>query len=137
MRPTRRRSRAPRAPTSRSWAAATPASGRRIRIKQREPSCDVVVLEQDICGGGASGRNGGFALSWWAKLGTLVELCGREGALAIAQGVGATRSTRSGRSATSTGSTRDYHRGGHLWTATSQAQLGAWDGRRRPAASSA
>ena len=55
-----------------------------IRIKQREPSCDVVVLEQDICGGGASGRNGGFAISWWAKLGTLVELCGRDGALAIA-----------------------------------------------------
>src|SRR5215212_2075584 len=55
-----------------------------IRIKQREPSCDVVVLEQDICGGGASGRNGGFAISWWAKLGTLVELCGREGALALA-----------------------------------------------------
>ena len=56
-----------------------------IRIKQREPSCDVVVLEQDICGGGASGRNGGFALSWWAKLGTLVELCGTDGALALAR----------------------------------------------------
>ena len=55
-----------------------------IRIKQREPSCDVVVLEQDICGGGASGRNGGFAISWWAKLGTLVELCGAEGGLALA-----------------------------------------------------
>ena len=56
-----------------------------IRIKQREPSCDVVVLEQDICGGGASGRNGGFAISWWAKLGTLVQLCGAEGALALAR----------------------------------------------------
>ena len=56
-----------------------------IRIKQREPSCDVVVLEQDICGGGASGRNGGFAISWWAKLGTLVELCGADGALELAR----------------------------------------------------
>ena len=30
-----------------------------IRIKERDPACDVVVLEQDVCGGGASGRNGG------------------------------------------------------------------------------
>src|SRR4030088_2836963 len=56
-----------------------------IRIKQREPGCDVAVLEGDICGGGARGRNGGFALSWWAKLGTLVELCGAEGGLALAR----------------------------------------------------
>lgn len=34
-----------------------------IRIKQMELDCDVVVLEQDICGGGASGRNGGMVLS--------------------------------------------------------------------------
>src|SRR2546430_1353695 len=28
-------------------------------LKEREPALDVVVLEQDICGGGPSGRNGG------------------------------------------------------------------------------
>ena len=44
-----------------------------IRIKQRDPACDVVVLEQDICGGGASGRNGGMVLSWWPKLASLVD----------------------------------------------------------------
>jgi putative aminophosphonate oxidoreductase len=98
-----------------------------IRIKEREPSCDVVVLEQDICGGGASGRNGGFALSEWAKLGTLVQVCGRDNALAVAKqfedavdDVGAFCAQH--------GIDARYHRGGHLWTATSQAQLGAWDG---------
>src|SRR2546430_9165469 len=28
-------------------------------LKEREPALDVVVLEQDICGSGPSGRNGG------------------------------------------------------------------------------
>ena len=88
-----------------------------IRIKQREPSCDVVVLEQDICGGGASGRNGGFVLSWWAKLGTLVQLCGADGALA-SRAPPRTRSTRSAASASEHGIDAQYHRGGHLWTAT-------------------
>ena len=77
-----------------------------IRIKQREPSCDVAVLEQDICGGGASGRNGGFAISWWAKLGTLVQLCGADRALGLARALVRTRWTTSARSATSTASTR-------------------------------
>ena len=43
-----------------------------IRIKELEPSADVVVIDADICGGGPSGRNGGFALSWWSKIDTLI-----------------------------------------------------------------
>ena len=43
-----------------------------ILIKEQDPACDVVLLEQDVCGGGASGRNGGFVLGWWPKLATLV-----------------------------------------------------------------
>jgi glycine/D-amino acid oxidase-like deaminating enzyme len=45
-------------------------------LKDRDPSMDVVVLESDICGGGASGRNGGFVNSWWSSL---AELCDRFG----------------------------------------------------------
>ncbi|MDH4064650.1 MAG: FAD-dependent oxidoreductase, partial [Acidobacteriota bacterium] len=56
-----------------------------IRIKQAEPACDVVVLEQDICGGGASGRNGGFVLSWWPKLASLTTLVGRDDAVRMAR----------------------------------------------------
>ena len=108
-----------------------------IRIKQREPSCDVVVLEQDICGGGASGRNGGFAISWWAKLGTLVAAVRRRGRRSRSRAPARRPSTRSARSATSTGSTR---------TTTAAATSGRPRRRRssapgtaswRPAASSA
>jgi glycine/D-amino acid oxidase-like deaminating enzyme len=45
-----------------------------IRLKEMEPACDVALLEQDICGAGASGRNGGFLLSWWPKLASLTKL---------------------------------------------------------------
>ncbi len=97
-----------------------------IRIKQADPACDVVVLERDICGGGASGRNGGEVLSWWAKAGTLVELCGREEGIRLAR---ASQEAISEIEAFCTDHAIDaeFSRGGYLWTATSAAQLGAWD----------
>jgi putative aminophosphonate oxidoreductase len=97
-----------------------------IRIKERDPACDVVLLEQDICGGGASGRNGGEVLSWWAKAGKLVDLCGREEGVRIAQAsvdaIGELEAF-----CTAHGIDAEFHRGGYLWTATTAAQLGAWD----------
>ncbi len=47
-----------------------------------DPSLRVVVLEADICGGGPSGRNGGFVNSWWDEASGLVEAFGTEGARA-------------------------------------------------------
>lgn len=52
-----------------------------LTIKQHEPDCVVVIVEQNICGGGASGRNGGFVMSWWPKIGTLNNLLGTEQAI--------------------------------------------------------
>src|SRR5829696_7045769 len=49
-----------------------------LRIKELDPSIDVTILEADICGGGASGRNGGLALGWWYKLKNLISGCGEE-----------------------------------------------------------
>jgi glycine/D-amino acid oxidase-like deaminating enzyme len=43
-------------------------------LTEAEPSLGIVVLEQDICGGGPSGRNGGFASGWWDELDSLVAL---------------------------------------------------------------
>ena len=37
-----------------------------IEIKTRAPATDVAIVEADICGGGASGRNSGMVLSQWA-----------------------------------------------------------------------
>jgi glycine/D-amino acid oxidase-like deaminating enzyme len=47
-----------------------------LGILDRRPDARVAVLEADICGGGASGRNGGFVNSWWDEIETLVDLFG-------------------------------------------------------------
>ena len=60
-----------------------------FRITELEPDARVVVLEADICGGGPSGRNGGFATGWWDELPTLIERHGATGALAIARAIDA------------------------------------------------
>jgi glycine/D-amino acid oxidase-like deaminating enzyme len=58
-----------------------------LQLKERAPELEVVLLEQDICGGGPSGRNGGFVNAWWDELDTLAELHGPERALAAARGL--------------------------------------------------
>ncbi len=107
-----------------------------LEIRRREPALDVAVLEQDICGGGASGRNGGFVLNWWTKLSSLVSLCGPADALRVARDA----ETAIGEIATfcqTRGIDAHFRRGGSLWTATSRAQTGSWDSVLRCARSSA
>jgi putative aminophosphonate oxidoreductase len=97
-----------------------------LRIKERDPACDVTVLEQDICGGGASGRNGGFVLSWWPKLASLTKLFGPEEAIRICRS--SERAIEEIEAfCTAHHIDADVRRGGWLWTATSAAQLGAWE----------
>ena len=97
-----------------------------IRIKQADPACDVVVLEQDICGGGASGRNGGMVLSWWPKLASLVGLCGD--AEAVRLGRASEDAIDELRVFCEAHEIEcDFRQGGLLWTATTPAQSGAWD----------
>jgi len=50
-------------------------------LSELQPDLGIVVLEQDICGGGPSGRNGGFASGWWDELDGLVTLYGAEAAV--------------------------------------------------------
>ena len=49
-----------------------------IELLDREPSLRIALLEADICGGGASGRNGGFLSSSWHDLPGLCSLYGVE-----------------------------------------------------------
>jgi glycine/D-amino acid oxidase-like deaminating enzyme len=86
----------------------------------------VVVLERDICGGGASGRNGGMVLSWWPKLASLIKLCGTEEALRLAR-ASADAIDEIGAFCDAQGIGCDFCRGGFLWTATTPAHIGAWD----------
>ena len=57
-------------------------------LTESKPDLKVVVLEQDICGGGPSGRNGGFASGWWDELDGLITLYGREQAVRACRAIG-------------------------------------------------
>ena len=54
-----------------------------LELKSRDPSCDVAIVEADICGGGASGRNSGMVLSQWAKFTALKAFCGEQQAITL------------------------------------------------------
>lgn len=53
------------------------------RLKRQDPSVDVVLLEADICGGGPSGRNGGFMYGLWEDLPSLSGLFGIDEAVRV------------------------------------------------------
>lgn len=97
-----------------------------IRLKEAEPAADVMLIEARECGSGASGRNGGFVLSWWAKLATLVKLFGSEEAVRLA-GASAGAVTGIGAFCEEHGIDAHYRNDGWLWAATNTAQLGSWD----------
>jgi glycine/D-amino acid oxidase-like deaminating enzyme len=56
-----------------------------IRLTELAPGARIVVLESDICGGGASGRNGGFVTGWWDELPALIGRFGETEAVRTAK----------------------------------------------------
>lgn len=96
-----------------------------LRLKEADPGCEVALVEADICGAGASGRNGGQLHAWWERLDALVRLFGEHDGLWLAQ-----RSQDAideiGRLQSEAGMDIDFRLDGWLWTATTRAQLGAW-----------
>ena len=50
-----------------------------LHLTDLDPGIDIVLLEQDIAGGGASGRNGGFVNSFWSELEYLAQRFGAPG----------------------------------------------------------
>nr|WP_295374629.1 FAD-binding oxidoreductase [Pseudoxanthomonas sp.] len=96
-----------------------------IHLKQQDPHLDVVLVEAGSCGGGASGRNGGFVMTAWSKFATLQKLCGLDDALHYARAVeGAVDEI--GAFCEARGIDAHFRKAGWLWTATNQAQLDAW-----------
>lgn len=97
-----------------------------LMLKEQAPQLDVLLVEADICGAGASGRNGGCALSWSAKYFTLERLFGVAEAIRLVR-----ESERSieaiGAFCQANGIHCDYRMDGTLYTATNQAQVGGTD----------
>jgi glycine/D-amino acid oxidase-like deaminating enzyme len=54
-------------------------------LTEMAPGMRIAILEADICGGGPSGRNGGFLHGWWEQLPYLVKRYGPEAGLQLAQ----------------------------------------------------
>ena len=97
-----------------------------IRLKQRDPSIDIAIVEQGLCGSGASGRNGGFVLSWWAKFGSLCKICPSDEAVRLAR-ASADAVGEIGQFCADNGIDAHYRGDGWLWAATSTPQVGSWD----------
>ena len=89
-------------------------------LTQRNPNLGVVVLEQDICGGGPSGRNGGFASGWWDELHGLVTLYGPEPAMRACRAI--TASIKGiGEFCAAQGIDAWYREGGYMYAITASA----------------
>jgi putative aminophosphonate oxidoreductase len=97
-----------------------------IQAKQKKPDLDIVIIESDLCGAGASGRNGGCLLTWSTKFFTLRRLFGEAEAIRLVKA-----------SEAAVGRIRDFcvehaidaelRLDGTLYTATSRAQIGLLD----------
>jgi glycine/D-amino acid oxidase-like deaminating enzyme len=84
-----------------------------------------VLLERDVCGSGASGRNAGFVGGWWDELGDLVALYGEDAALSAARA--AEESVDAiGQWCADHGVEAWYRRVPYLEVASSAAQDGRW-----------
>jgi glycine/D-amino acid oxidase-like deaminating enzyme len=97
-----------------------------IRILEADAAKKVTVLEADICGSGASGRNGGQIHSWFESLDRLTSVTGPEEALQLAQ---ATRDTiQELKTLQDAGEIdMDLRLDGWIWSASSRAQEQAWE----------
>ena len=94
-------------------------------LLERQPGVRIAIVEQGICGGGPSGRNGGFVHGWWDQLPYLLERFGPDAAVRLAdlvdEGVGTID-----RWCGENGVDAWYRRGGYLRVSASPAQDGEW-----------
>jgi glycine/D-amino acid oxidase-like deaminating enzyme len=94
-------------------------------LRQREPAAKIVVLEKDIAGFGASGRNGGWCSALFPRsTASLARKHGLPAALAMRRAMVATVD-EVGRAASEAGIDADYLKGGTVAYARSEVQLRA------------
>lgn len=96
-----------------------------LRLRDLAPEMRVVILEADLCGSGASGRNGGQVHSWFAELDQVSAVVGAAEARQLcADTVDAIGELQQFQQQGMID--MDLRLDGWLWTASSKAQEGAW-----------
>jgi len=94
-----------------------------IQLTEREPGLRIALIEQDIAGGGASGRNGGFLSASWFDIDAIIGLFGDEEGLRYGR-VQAAAIDAVGSFATANGIDCWFHKDG-----TMGVRSGEWQGR--------
>ena len=98
-----------------------------LALAERDAALRIVVIDADICGGGASGRNTGQALPLWSKVDSMLHLFGADDALWLGrESEAAIQAIR--RLGESEGGNIEFEQCGWLWLASSKAQMGTWAG---------
>jgi glycine/D-amino acid oxidase-like deaminating enzyme len=97
-----------------------------LELKNRDPSCDVAIIESDICGGGASGRNSGMVLSQWAKFAALKAFCGKADAIKLGHAFAASAGNIDA-FCKANGIDAEFRHDGWIWGATCEKHVGSWD----------
>jgi glycine/D-amino acid oxidase-like deaminating enzyme len=97
-----------------------------LRLIEAAPGIRVTLIEADICGGGPSGRNGGFLTGWWDELPSLVGMFGDDEALRTARAV-SWAVDEVGAWCVAHDIDAWYRRDGFLQVSAAPAQDGIWD----------
>ncbi|MES2784208.1 MAG: FAD-dependent oxidoreductase [Pseudomonadota bacterium] len=93
-----------------------------IQARQQDPSLDIAIIESDLCGAGASGRNGGCLNTWSAKFFTLRRLYGEAEAIRLVKASEAVLGHLAA-FCREHGLDAELRQDGTLFTATSRAQV--------------
>ena len=96
-------------------------------LKERDPGLDIVLLEADICGGGPSGRNGGFCDGWYGHVADLIPTYGAAAAKELLDAAGPSPD-EIGAWCETNDVDAWWRKGGDLAVATAPTHEGKWTG---------
>ena len=96
-----------------------------IELRRRDPTIDLVLLEADLCGAGASGANAGYLMNLWPKAESLIAVTGRDELLRWP--LPPRQPSRRSRACLEHGVDAQIRTDPWIWGASNDAQLGAWD----------
>ena len=96
-----------------------------LTLKEHDPSLDIALIEARYCGYGASGRNGGFLMSWSPKFAIFTQKFGLQDGVQL-NWLSTANVVEIGAYCAHNAIDCEYRRDGWLWMASNSAQQDAW-----------